>query len=632
MPKSEKFIERSHEKDFSKAKEFFSGRNYKRAEPLLLKCYYYYKDKNQLKKAYEAIEKYIIILMTFGRNQKVLPKVNELLEYSIKTKNKKFEALAYGLKGIIYKNNGAFDKSIEFTKKAKRLFNELNNFDDLAKTYGNIGNTYYFKGNYGRSLKNYKKSEKICIENNILKSLAGIYQVISFCYLALNNLEKFREYYKIIFEYLKYVNDIQNRVEILNNLSIPPFYSDEIGETMSHLLLKLLEDCDEHNLTNQKAKTLRNLAGFSKKAGKYDEARKYLKQALDISKGLNYELDKAYIYNNLGQLFYKEGKLEDVIKAMTKSKDLSNKYGIVPLIIDGHIFLGKVYKKLNAFDKSYRHYREALDHYQRISNDISSVEQKEEFRRSYQHLPEIIEELNKLIESKDVKIELEELFSIQNISKEICSTANKQFNNFIRKDCEQGFINQDILIDELMQEQLENDARKLFRRKNKYVIKDSGKEIDLKPKEIDLLYEKKCLTNKSSKTTEIDIFGEWNSMHQYILGECTFKNQRKIISKIKCFFTKVNIIADHLIAQCERLYQSQPTFHLVIVSMKGFPKNEVKKRLEVDHLNIFGKIVDIEYIDFELFKKLLKENDIKIAKYEKYWNRIKPMGNSIEKS
>ncbi len=429
MSKFEKNIKRFHEKDFNKAKAFFSDYNYKEAEPLLLKCYHYYKGRNQLKKAYEALELYINILIKVGYNQKALPKVNELLEYSIKTKNKKYEAIAYGSKGIINKSLGDFDKSLEFTKKAKKLFKELY-FDDLLKVYFNIGNTYYFQGNYESSLNNYKKAEKICIENKILKSFSGIYQVISFCYLALNNSDKFREYSGKVFEYLNYVNDPQRQAEILNNLTIPTFFRDETSETLRKFLLKLLEDCNEHNLNNQKVKTLRNLAGISITQGKHAEAKKYFDQALDICKALHYEIDIAYIHNNLGLMYYKEGRLENVIQAMKKSINLSKKYNIVPLIIDGHKLLGKIYKKEKVYDKSYHHYREALDCYQRISGEISSIEQKEQFHILYRYLPKIIKELNNLIDSRDVKTELEELISIQNILKEICSSANKQFKIF----------------------------------------------------------------------------------------------------------------------------------------------------------------------------------------------------------
>ena len=63
--------------------------------------------------------------------------------------------------------------------------------------------------------------------------------------------------------------------------------------------------------------------------------------------------------------------------------------------------------------------------------------------------------------------------------------------------------------------------------------------------------------------------------------------------------------------------------------MKGFPKIEVIERLKKHHLNISsGRITNIEYIDYELFKKLLKENNIKIDKYEKYWSETQLIGNS----
>ena len=302
MSKFEKSIKRSHAEDFRKAKEFFSVFDYSKAEPLFLKSYHYYKDKNQLRKAYEALEKYIIILITNGRYQKAHPKVCELFEYSIRTKKKRIEAFAYGSKGFIHKSKGDFDKSLEFTKKAKKIFRELKNFEDLNKAYNNIGTTYYFQGNYKNSLKNYKKAEQICIENNILESLSGIYQVISFSYLALNNLEKFREYSEKIFDYLNHVKNPQRQAEIINNLCIPPFHTDEFSETLSKFLLELLEDLNEHNIHPQRVKTLRNLTGISIKQGKYAEAKDYLKQALDISEGLQFEIDKAYIYNNLGFL------------------------------------------------------------------------------------------------------------------------------------------------------------------------------------------------------------------------------------------------------------------------------------------------------------------------------------------
>jgi len=628
MTKFEQNIEKSYKKDFQKAKQFFLNHEYKKAEKLFLKCYKYYKNKNQLKMAYEALEKYIIVLIRIGVNQRALPRLNELLDFSNRTDNKQYKALVYGLKGIIYKNMGDINKSIEYTKNAIELFRELENFNDLIKSYINIGNSYYFQGKYEDSLDNYKKAEIICIEKRIFNGLSGVFQFISFSYLALNNIEKFKEYREKVFEYIDYVNDPDKKIEILNNFSIPSFYTDDSSEFLYKLLLKLLDYCNEHNLNNQKVKTLRNLAGISTEQGKYIEAKNYLDQALSISETFDFEIDKAYIYNNLGILFYKDNKLDVVIRNLKKSISLSKKYNIIPLIIDGYKFLGNIYKKEKAYDKSYRHYREALDYFQKISGNISSIEQRIQFRMSYQHLPKIIEELNKLIDSRDITVEFEELISFQKISKEICSTANKRYNNVILEDCKRLINKLIITNDELMQEQLENDARKLFRKRDKYIVQNSGEEIKLSNDEIDLLFEKTCLRDKKSKTTEIDLFGEKikvNSLKCYILGECTFKNKTKIYKKISCFFTKANILAEQLVIDCERSYQIKPQFNLVIISMQGFPKEDVIKKLENSYLKISPILRNvIEYIDIDSFIRLLKENNIKNAKYKKYRENIIP--------
>jgi len=145
MTKFEQNIEKSYKKDFQKAKQFFLNHEYKKAEKLLLKCYKYYKNKNQLKMAYEALEKYIIVLIRIGVNQRALPRLNELLDFSNRTDNKQYKALVYGLKGIIYKNMGDINKSIEYTKNAIEFLEprEIETARDQVKLLSDIA--FYFQ-------------------------------------------------------------------------------------------------------------------------------------------------------------------------------------------------------------------------------------------------------------------------------------------------------------------------------------------------------------------------------------------------------------------------------------------------------------------------------------------------------
>ena len=67
-------------------------------------------------------------------------------------------------------------------------------------------------------MNNYLEAESVCREHNILGSLSRIYQVISYTYLAMENNEKFKEYYAKTLEYFDEIKDLSSKTEILNNL------------------------------------------------------------------------------------------------------------------------------------------------------------------------------------------------------------------------------------------------------------------------------------------------------------------------------------------------------------------------------------------------------------------------------
>jgi len=623
MPKFEKNIAKSHEKEFQKAKILFSDRKYAKAEKLLLKNYHYYKSKNNLLKAYEALEKYIICLTKMGYHQKALPKVDEFLNYSKKINNENYKALAYGTKGIIIKNMGDFETAIELIDKAKNLFIKLANHKDLIKSFVNLGNISYFQGNYEQAINYYENGEKLSIEHNILSELSGIYQKMSFSYLVLNDIDTFHKCNEKIFENLDYITDPDMQTELMNQICSPTFYREEIGENLYQFLLDLLKDCRKRNANSQIVHTLRNLAGICLFQEKFRESKIYFDQALEISEIFNFEIDKAYIYNNIAELEFRENNLNKAIEHLKSSIKISKKANIVPLIIESYKHLGKIYKILNFYERSYHNYREALDYYLKIAEEISSFEQKERFRDVYQQLPTIIEELNKLIVSKDIEVELEELIIIQSISKKVCSTANQQFNNFMQDECRQGYQELEKTIKELMQEKLEVDTRQLFRIKDKYKIESIGKNFTLEPEEIELLYDKKCMKEKASKAAEIDVYGVKKNNFTYLLGECTFRAEPKITHKIKCFFTKASILSKSLTVYCEKIHQTKPKFHLIFISMQGFPDDIHLKQMKEEFLSIApSRIVDIEYIGAEYYIRLLKDHDIPVAKYQTYITRL----------
>ena len=64
-------------------------------------------------------------------------------------------------KGIGLYNNGEWNKALECWKKAKILYEELDDKQGIANTLGNIGNIHNKRGEWERAIEYYEKSLKL---------------------------------------------------------------------------------------------------------------------------------------------------------------------------------------------------------------------------------------------------------------------------------------------------------------------------------------------------------------------------------------------------------------------------------------------------------------------------------------
>ncbi len=162
---------------------------------------------------------------------------------------------------------------------------------------------------------------------------------------------------------------------------------------------------------------------------------------------------------------------------------------------------------------------------------------------------------------------------------------------------------------------LETDSRKIFRREHHYSILDSGKNWKINNDEVSILLNEDCQKNSKTQSIEIDIFGEKTESNRplYIFGECKNRIKKITRNEIKCFIIKSNIIASYLLKFHEIQTQSIPLFHLIIVSLKGFPEKKtikllLKKYWRLPQNRILNR--SIELIDKTRFIELLKKNNI----------------------
>jgi len=618
MSKFKSKLDNRYEKDLKRAKDLFQSGKYKKAELLSLKIYKYYKSKGKLSKAYDSLNLYIAIILLLDKISEAEPFIRELLVYSIKNKNKFLESSAKGHLGLVFKERD-FDRSRKLFEDALKIDYELNDHLNIIRNLSNIGNIFYMQGSYEKALESFNEAKNLSIKTNQQSEFAPIYASIALIYLKLKDFEKFNENYELALQNLQYNNNPVEIATILNN-SIADIGKEKVTEEVFHFLNKILQLCEIYDLKGIKITILSNLAKYFNQKGEFEEGEKFLKEAIELANKYKLSIDKGEILNSMGYLYFQKGDIERAIDSITKSIKIAKKLQHSFLLLDDYILMGELYKIQSNYNESYRNFTQAFQNYHNIVSSISSYELKAKFINYYQELPKIIEELNDIIESEEISPNIAELSKLQKLSNETCKILVKEYADFEFEKCIRQNDRLKDFINKHKSRRLEEDARELFRKKDFFNVIPSSKDWALKSEEIDILFENKCIKDRSSKTIEIDVYGkkEIEGKRVYLLGECKYKNKNIDIRELKCFIIKVNIITQHIIEHFNRKYQKQPLFHLFVISLGNFPEYKIiQALLEKYWSHPKGRIINrrIEIINYNNFINLLKANNISLSYY-----------------
>lgn len=616
MSKYKKKIDRQYNKEFKKLELYFRKGNFKQAETLSFKLYKFYKNKNDLTNASKCLDAYTTILISQERNIQLMGYLKELFEYAQITSNKHLKAVSLSRLGLVYKDSN-YDKSKELFEKAYRTFKDLKDYNNMITVLINIGNLMLNQGVYETALKYFQNAMALGVTHNIKDQLSSIYASLMIIYQRLNMNEEYGKFYELTVKNLEFTKNPATKATILTNIMA----LSGVRIEDYNLLEKIYEYCDQSNLQGVKIGVLLNIVELNLIDKNFSKAEKKLETAFSIAENNKLNLDKANVLNSYGKYYYQKGDIESSIKYYLKSNKLGKKYNLRNLLINNYKTLGKIYKENEEFYKSYRNYSQTLKYYNEISDEIPSSEVKEKFREIYKELPEIIENINEILELKEISPNLKELNQIQEIASKTCKIANQHFNDMIKDDCITQ--NEKLLqfINNKKGYRLETDTRELFRRKDNFKIKSTGEEFRIDETTAQTLLSSNCLKDNKTKTIEIDIFGDKKEDKEiyYILGECKYKKTIIREREIKCFFLKANIIAKSIIDTLDESELKHHRFILAIISLGGFPKYEKIKEL----LNKFWKNAndvimspELELIDYNSFIQLLKINNIKASFYQ----------------
>jgi len=233
------------------------------------------------------------------------------------------------------------DLSIECFKKSLHYLKDSKNIQLEVDCYGNIGMLYGKLGKHIKALRNFHHCLRI---SNKINHKQGIIQSSVKIGIGYYNIER----YKVASEYL------------------------ESG-------LKIINELDDNSLNFLRSECYRFLGLINKHHGNYQQALHFQEKALNINIELNNRVEEAYIYLNLGSIYYDIGNNVKNVFYQKKALKIFQEVGDKKEQVKCYNNLGNAFMDLGKPLKSLYYHKKTL-------NIREKIEDKEGLADSYNNI------------------------------------------------------------------------------------------------------------------------------------------------------------------------------------------------------------------------------------------------------
>ncbi len=281
--------------------------------------------------------------------------------------------------GIAFKNNGLLDSALSIQKRCLNIRMELKDSIGLAKSLNNIANIY-------RQLEYYESAFENLLASLAIKEHLGDYSGSAITKNNIANVlaisDKYTEARKYILENIEYYS-AENRTKDLArcylNLASLSFESslgmdilsektgtinflessrvvkteaslDTIPILLNHVI-RIGEDLGDRGIV---ASALMLYGSYHQVLGKYDSSLLAYRKSESIYTDQSDNHQLAFLYNNLGDTYFRNGEYELAIEVLLKSYALSKEFGIDRLITETNGILARSYFAMDSAQLAYK--------------------------------------------------------------------------------------------------------------------------------------------------------------------------------------------------------------------------------------------------------------------------------------
>lgn len=335
------------------------------------------------------------------------------LQTAEKMKNVDEQARNCNVLGLVNKNKGAYTKSVDYFKKAIKLYQLQKDLKNESRVHINLASTYLQMAKYQQALEENISSAGILKQLRDSLALSYIYQQISIVYRSTQNYKEAEKNIQKAISYASFkIGDSAQRLSSLA-ASLASYgilmRLNNRYDTAAILLLHSIQ-------TYKKAGNMYNMAiGYENLGDVYNDAKKYsdalssYSKAVDIFKSLNSDVDVGYEYLKIAYTKKDLKQYDEVLQICNTALAIFKGEEMVKYRKDVYQILWELYDEKGDKINAYTFYKK----YNQLKDSLLSEDNQKELLRLQQEY-ESVQKENEIIKLGNEKILQDQLISRKN--------------------------------------------------------------------------------------------------------------------------------------------------------------------------------------------------------------------------
>lgn len=290
------------------------------------------------------------------------------LSEKIRNIDYRFESTLRLMQSYIYQT--FYDSALMYGLEAEEIATQLG-VEKTVAIQSELADLYRLTSQYDKAFKKKFRLLKIADSIEDQMNVAGIYLDLGELYRDQNETDNAIEYLQKAYEAFKELEVTRGMLASKANLALA--YSQKDPSVALRIFEEFVDEFHHLFSKNDSARALGNLANFLVDLERYEEAEKYILEAVEIRESLNYPLGLAYSYRELAEIYLRTNRYQGAYNYAAKGYPIAKKLNDARLlemfsrqIAESSYELGN-YKTAYEYYRDYKIFADSIDQTERIA-------------------------------------------------------------------------------------------------------------------------------------------------------------------------------------------------------------------------------------------------------------------------